>query len=86
MNNYKHLSSLSDSNKIQLLKKEGTHLTTRTYNFYYIKLYKVKNCYVEVWSSSHVPWQDISKIKVLANYKLLKPYVNTELLQRMSNI
>lgn len=77
------LQSLNYHEKIKLLKSSGSHLTTRINTYYYIKLYSLNGQFVEVWSSSHLPWEGIVKIKVL-NAQLLEPYLTQELFQRIS--
>lgn len=66
-------SSLKD--KIKTLREEGSNIATRATENYYVRLYTWKGNYVEVWSSSHIPWQDIVKIKVLDSFNLLQPYL-----------
>ncbi len=61
--------------KTLLLREEGSNIATRATEHYYVRLYTWKGKYVEVWSSSHIPWQDIVKIKVLDRFNLLKPYL-----------
>jgi hypothetical protein len=78
------LRLLSYHEKIKLLKQSGSHLTTRINPYYYIKLYSIQGQFVEIWSSSHLPWEGIVKIKVLSNNKLLEPYLSKELYQRVA--
>lgn len=78
------IHSLSYYEKIRLLKQSGSHLTTRINPYYYIKLYSVQGQFVEVWSSSHLPWEGVVKIKVLKSTKLLEPYLSKELYQRVA--
>lgn len=61
--------------KIQILKEEGSNITTRATEHYYVRLFILRGTYVEVWSSSHIPWQEVVKIKVLDEFNLLKPYL-----------
>ena len=66
-------SSLKE--KIRILREEGSNIATRATDNYYVRLYTWKGNYVEVWSSSHIPWQEIVKVKVLDRFNLLKPYL-----------
>jgi hypothetical protein len=61
--------------KILCLKEKGNYLATRTTENYYVRLYTLGSSYIEVWSSSHLPWQDVVKIKLLNDFLLLKPYL-----------
>ncbi len=61
--------------KIVMLQESGSNIATRTTENYYVRLYTLGNTYVEVWSSSHIPWQDVVKIKLLDKFYLLKPYL-----------
>lgn len=72
-----NFKDLTHQQKILILQEKGSFLTTRTIENYYIKLYLVDNFYVEIWSSSHLPWQDVVKINVLEDYKRLTPYLPT---------
>jgi hypothetical protein len=81
MNNLE-LPSLSFQEKIEHLKHQGSHLTTRTTPHYYIKLYSVEGYYVEVWTSSHLPWEGIVKIEFLSGIKMLEPYLEKDFFKR----
>jgi hypothetical protein len=61
--------------KIKMLREEGSNITTRATDNYYVRLFTLQGAYVEVWSSSHIPWQEVVKIKVLDDLYLLKPYL-----------
>lgn len=61
--------------KIEILQKSGSNIATRTTENYYVRLYTLGSIYVEVWSSSHIPWQDVVKVKLLDEFYLLKPYL-----------
>lgn len=61
--------------KIQILRKEGSNIATRATEHYYVRLFTLGGTYIEVWSSSHIPWQEVVKIKVLDDFYLLKPYL-----------
>lgn len=63
--------------KIKMLKEEGSNITTRATENYYVRLFTLQGTYVEVWSSSHIPWQEVVKVKVLDDFYLLKPYLPT---------
>lgn len=71
------LKTCSFSEKIKLLREMGNYLATRTFEDYYIRLYTIKNLYIEIWSSSHLPWQDIAKVKVFDDFQQLEPYLPT---------
>lgn len=73
--NLSDLKLFSIREKVKLLNEKGNYLATRTSENYYIKLYTVKGLYFEVWSSSHLPWQNIVKVKVFTDFQLLKPYL-----------
>lgn len=66
-------SSLKE--KVRVLREEGSNIATRATENYYVRLYTWKGNYIEVWSSSHIPWQDVVKVKVLDKFNLLKPYL-----------
>ena len=72
------LPLLSLQEKMQQLKHQGSHLTTRTTPHYYIKLYSVEGYYVEVWTSSLLPWEGIVKIEFLSGIKMLEPYLEKD--------
>ncbi|MDF9799626.1 hypothetical protein OKW21_004889 [Catalinimonas alkaloidigena] len=78
------IRSLNYHDRIRLLKRYGNYLTTRINSYYYIKLYSISGQFVEIWSSSHIPWEGIVKIKVLNNTKALEPYLSKELFQRVA--
>ncbi|WPP51087.1 hypothetical protein [Catalinimonas niigatensis] len=69
------LNLFSIREKTQLLREKGNYLATRTSENYYIKLYTIKGLYFEVWSSSHLPWQNIVRVKVFNDFQMLKPYL-----------
>lgn len=71
----KDFSSLTLKQKISFLQDNGSFLTTRFTENYYVKLYSLASFYVEVWSNSHLPWQDIVKISILDSYSRLSPYL-----------
>jgi hypothetical protein len=71
------LNLFSIRQKINLLREKGNYLATRTSENYYIKLYTVKGVYFEVWSSSHLPWENIVKVKVFKDFQMLEPYLPT---------
>ena len=66
---------VSFKQRVKMLREKGNYLATRTLENYYIKLYTIKGIYFEVWSSSHLPWQNIVKVKVFKDQKMLKPYL-----------
>lgn len=61
--------------KMKMLMENGSNIATRTTDHYYVRLYILDSSYVEVWSSSHIPWHDVVKIKLLKEFTLLKPYL-----------
>jgi len=61
--------------RVAMLREHGNYLATRTLENYYIRLYTVKGVYFEVWSSSHLPWENIVKVKVFDDFSTLKPYL-----------
>ncbi|MFP4090466.1 MAG: hypothetical protein ACLFUB_19215 [Cyclobacteriaceae bacterium] len=83
MNSFQ-FNSFSHQEKILFLQNEGVHLTTRTTDYYYIKLYSVNGYYIEVWTYSHLPWEGIVKIKLLHNTSMLKPYLSKEFFEKIS--
>ncbi|MFP4095177.1 MAG: hypothetical protein ACLFUB_11870 [Cyclobacteriaceae bacterium] len=66
-------ASLRD--RIKIIQEEGNYLATRVNDHYYIKLYTWRGHYVEVWSSSHLPWQDVVKVKIFNDFRFLEPYL-----------
>lgn len=65
----------SFKHRVQLLREKGNYLATRTLENYYIKLYTIKGIYFEVWSSSHMPWENIVKVTVFKDLTQLRPYL-----------
>jgi len=62
-------------NKVDALKRDGSNIATRQLDAHYVWLYTWRGIYIEVWSLSHIPWQDVVKVKMLDNFKLLRPYL-----------
>lgn len=73
--NLSELKLFTIRQKINLIREKGNYLATRTSENYYIKLYTVKGLYFEVWSSSHLPWENIVKVKVFNDFQQLQPYL-----------
>ncbi|MDF9797852.1 hypothetical protein OKW21_003115 [Catalinimonas alkaloidigena] len=78
----KNIKTFSIRDKVRLLKERGTYLVTRISQNYYIKLYSYKGMYFEVWSSSHLPWYDIAKVKLLEDFRQLGPYLPSDFFAR----
>ncbi|MEK6481823.1 hypothetical protein WJR50_30045 [Catalinimonas sp. 4WD22] len=78
----KDISSISIKDKVKLLKERGNYLATRTLEDYYIRLYTFKGIYFEIWSSSHLPWDAIAKVKMLDSFKQLECYLPSDFFAR----
>jgi hypothetical protein len=74
---------LTFAQKIMALQENGSHLSTRVYGLHYVKLYEMLGHYVEVWTSSHLPWEGIEKIKMLTEMSKLKPYLHSSHYDRL---
>lgn len=51
------------SQKIKLIQQNGTHLATRSLNYYQVKLYALDKMFIEVWSTRQWLWKKDVKVK-----------------------
>lgn len=76
MSAYKEFKKSSFKDKVKLIRKYGTHIATRRTHSCVIKLFAIRDFFVEVWSTQILPWKNIVRIKSFQDNNTLDPYLD----------
>jgi hypothetical protein len=76
MSAYKEFKKSPYKDKVKLIKKYGTHIATRNNGPCDIRLFAIRDFFVEVWSTHLLPWKNIVRIKSFRDSNTLDPYLD----------
>lgn len=75
--NMKRFALIPEEEKITITQKEGTYLTVRAHEQFFIELYAIKNFFVEIWYSMNKQPQRV-KTRMFKSSSHLDIYLNDE--------
>lgn len=76
MSAYKEFKRNGFKDKTNIIKKFGAFVAKRRAHGCIIRLFAIRDFYVEVWSTQFLPWRNILRIKSFRNHRDLDPYLD----------
>lgn len=76
MSAYKEFKKTGFKHKTNIIKKYGVFIASRRANGCIIRLFAIRDFFVEVWSTQFLPWSNILRIKSFQHNQDLDPYLD----------
>lgn len=76
MSAFKEFKRTGFKQKLNIIKRYGTYVTNRRAHGCVIRLFAIRNFYVEVWSTQLLPWRNTLRIKSFRKNRSLEPYLD----------
>ncbi len=76
MSAYREFKKKGFKQKTHIIKKYGVYVASRHAYGCIIRLFAIRNFYVEIWSTQFLPWRHILRIKSFRHNRDLDPYLD----------
>jgi len=76
MSAYKEFKKTGFKEKTNIIKRFGVHVANRRAHGCIVRLFAIRDFYVEVWSTQLLPWRNILRIKSFQHNRELDPYLD----------